>query len=250
MRQSPTFFVLTALIALFLVRLVVERTTDLQEDSRRLVSRLLGDLVGIVAVMYFLVRPFVLQTFWIPSGSMTPTLLVGDRILVNCFVYRYLPPARGDIVVFHPPPTAAEDQDELVRGQDYVKRLIALPGERVRTDRDGSVTVDGHVLEEPWVEEERRGLYLFPECLLGADPAAGRRQLSSPLKFPFELDVVTAREEPKRLEAVIREREYLVLGDNRVQSHDGHEWGCVGADAVAGRAALIFWPPSRAGLAR
>ncbi len=248
---SPVFFVLTALTALYLVRLIVGSISDIEEETRRLVCRLLGDLVGIVAVMYFLVRPFVVQTFWIPSESMVPTLEVRDRILVNCFLYRYRPPRRTDVVVFHPPRAAAETEEELAAGQDYVKRLIGLPGERIRTDREGRVWVNGAPLEEPYVPQAERAHYLFPDQLAGPDLKPGRgRVFASELGEPFSLDLVTAHDRPDRLEAVVRPREFFLLGDNRVGSHDGHAWGCIRADDTVGRAHFVFWPPNRVGFVR
>lgn len=244
---SPVFFVLTALTALYLVRLVIASTSGIDEETRRLICRLLGDLIGIVAVVYFLVRPFVVQTFWIPSDSMVPTLSLHDRILANCFTYRFAPPRRCDVVVFHPPRSAAQNEDDLTHGQDYVKRLIGLPGERVRIDR-GQVYVNGVPLVEPYVPEDRRGSYVFPECLGGVDLKPGRGQgFSSRLGEPFSLDLARSREVRDRLEVVLRPREYFLLGDNRATSSDGHEWGGVAAEATVARAVFVFWPPDRLG---
>src|ERR687884_1645423 len=74
------------------------------------------------ALVFGFVRPFVMEAFWIPSGSMIPTLEVGDRVLVNKFIYRFTDPKRGDIIVFR---SKAEG------GVDLIKRVVGLPGDKV-----------------------------------------------------------------------------------------------------------------------
>jgi signal peptidase I len=206
----------------------------------------LTELIAVVALVYFIVRPLVLQTSWIPSGSMLPTLVEHDRILVDTAIYRYRPPRRGEVVVFHPPRSAAARTDELVHPQDFVKRLIGLPGERVRADRDGTVYVNGRPLSERYIEEGRRGSYEFPECLVGLRPThAGEVELTTELGERFRVQVVPSREMRGRLDAIVPEGHYLMLGDNRDRSDDGHRWGYVPADSAVGRALAVFWPPRR-----
>src|SRR3712207_3082609 len=79
-------------------------------------------LVVSFALVFGFVRPFVVEAFWIPSGSMIPTLQINDRVLVNKFIYRFTEPERGDIVVF-------QSVDE--PRTDLIKRVVALPGDRV-----------------------------------------------------------------------------------------------------------------------
>ncbi|MCE9560199.1 MAG: signal peptidase I, partial [Armatimonadetes bacterium] len=82
------------------------------------------------AFVFLVIRPFVLQTFYIPSGSMVPTLLVNDYIVANKAIYRYTEPKRGDIVVFRPPSLALRLANQ-EGDTDYVKRLIGVPGDIV-----------------------------------------------------------------------------------------------------------------------
>ena len=98
-----------------------------------------------------LVRQFVVQTFYIPSASMEPTLQIGDRILVDKLSYHLHSVHRGDIVVFSRPPKETAD---LV--SDLVKRVIGLPGETVSA-KGGAVYIDGHRLTEPWLPPVDRG---------------------------------------------------------------------------------------------
>jgi signal peptidase I len=111
-------------------------------------SREAGGLVEflvILAVAFVLVfgfvRPFVLEAFRIPSESMVPTLLVGDRVFVNKFIYRFTEPERGDVVVF-----------ESVNGgeEDLIKRVVGVAGDEVEV-RNGTLLVNGEAREEPYL---------------------------------------------------------------------------------------------------
>jgi signal peptidase I len=99
------------------------------------------------ALVALVLRTFVVQTFYIPSGSMEPTLQVGDRILVDKLSYHLHAPHRGDIVVFARPP--AEDCPG-PSVSDLVKRVIGLPGETISA-QGGAVYIDGQRLAEPWL---------------------------------------------------------------------------------------------------
>jgi len=92
-------------------------------------------------VLALLIRTFVVQAFWIPSGSMLPTLQVGDRVLVAKFWHLFATPSRGGIYVFKYP----ED-----RSRDFIKRIIAVPGDTVDI-RNGVVFINGSTLDEPYV---------------------------------------------------------------------------------------------------
>lgn len=94
-----------------------------------------------------LIKTFLFQAFFIPSDSMTPTLMVGDRVLVNKLSYDLHDVNRGDLVVFKRPAGTPGDVDDLI------KRVIALPGEEVTLD-GGTITIDGKALVEPYLPEE------------------------------------------------------------------------------------------------
>ena len=113
-----------------------------------------GLLVVLVAVLVaVLLRAFVVQTFYIPSGSMEPTLQVGDRILVNKLSYHLHPVGRGDIVVFGRPAAENCGGPEV---NDLVKRVIGLPGDTV-TLAGGYVYIDGRKLNESWLPASVQG---------------------------------------------------------------------------------------------
>lgn len=100
-------------------------------------------LLVALALVFGFVRPFVVEAFYIPSESMAPTLEVGDRVLVNKFVYRFFEPERDDVVVFR----STEGGDE-----DLIKRVVGLPGDHVAI-YNGETFVNFKRLEEPYVDE-------------------------------------------------------------------------------------------------
>ncbi|CAA9489653.1 MAG: Signal peptidase I [uncultured Rubrobacteraceae bacterium] len=105
-------------------------------------------LIVAFALVFGFVRPFVVEAFYIPSGSMIPTLEVGDRVLVNKFIYRFEEPERGDVIVFEsvePNPDGSRD--------DLIKRVVAVGGDEVAV-RDGELFINGEVQNEPFVNDE------------------------------------------------------------------------------------------------
>ena len=122
-------------------------TASQDKEAQRDSSGLRGILEFLIilavsfALVFGIVRPFLVEAFYIPSESMVPTLKVGDRVLVNKFIYDFTEPKRGDIVVF-------KSVDE--ENTDLIKRVIGLPGDRVVVRR-GRVSVNGRRLKEPYV---------------------------------------------------------------------------------------------------
>ncbi len=100
-------------------------------------------MVAIVAAI--LLRTFVIQPYYIPSGSMETTLMIGDKVLVNKLAYDFHPVHRGDVIVFRKPPN-----DYSPGIKDLIKRVIGLPGETISA-ANGSVYIDGRRLNEPWL---------------------------------------------------------------------------------------------------
>lgn len=188
-------------------------------------TREIIETVIFVLVMVIVIRFFVGEIRWIPSASMRPTLLEGDRIVVERYSRFYRTPQRGDIIVFYPPfeklkYTPCRVFSRLtgffVKDIAYIKRIVGLPNEKIviKPDNDGkySVYVNGKVLDEPYI----RSPYDYPQC-------------SETITCEFD----------------IPEDYYLMLGDNRGNSQDGRYWGLLHKDRIIGRAVTIFWPPSR-----
>ena len=119
-----------------------------EHERRRAALRTLLELPIILLVSFALVfgfvRPFVVEAFYIPSQSMVPTLRVGDRVLVNKFIYRFSEPQRGDIVVFR----SVEGG-----GEDLIKRVVGVPGDEISV-RGGTLYVNGERQREPYVNKK------------------------------------------------------------------------------------------------
>jgi signal peptidase I len=157
-------------------------------------------------ILALVIRTFFVQPFKIPTGSMRPTLIEGDRILVNKLLYRFREPVRGDVLVFKYPPD---------RKRDFIKRLVAGPNETLRIE-EGRLYVDDEQVMDP--EVFQKIFYYNKE-----DWPYGRAGES--IEVP--------------------EENYFVLGDNSANSSDSRNWGYVDRKDLVGRAFLVYWPPSR-----
>ncbi len=199
--------------------------------------------VAITLVVALGIRQFLVEARYIPSGSMLPGLQIQDRLLVEKLTYRSRPPQRGEIVVFHSPhhfdPVLASSTDRNplrcllvnlplignVPGlaspacDAYIKRVVALPGERVMVDPRGQVSINGQRLQEPWVRN------LCPVDSQGMGPC-------------------------RTVNAIVPPGHVLALGDNRANSWDGRFWPggpFLPQREIIGRAFWRFFPFNQAG---
>jgi signal peptidase I len=162
--------------------------------------------VGLSLFLAFGIRAGVAQSFFIPSGSMEPTLQIDDRLMVDKLSYRFQTPQRGDIVVFQPPSAALSACGLSPNSHDsFIKRVVGLPGERVEV-KAGQVYINDRPLAENYLASQ-------PDY--------------------------------ERQAQIIPSNSYLVLGDNRNNSCDGHEWGFLKRDRIIGKAIVRFYPFDR-----
>ena len=166
-------------------------------------------VIAVALLLAVGVRTWVAQMFFIPSGSMLPTLQVGDRIVVDKLSYDLHGVGRGDIVVFRRPPLERADYSDLV------KRVIGLPGDIISSVH-GRVYINGKPLAEPWL----------PRPLPTTSP--------SPVPYAFSLA------HPYTVPA----GEYFVMGDNRTNSEDSRYFGPIPGNLIVGKMAFVVWPLS------
>ncbi len=188
------------------------------------------DAFIIAGVVALLLMHFVVRTFWIPSGSMLPTLDIHDVLLANEIEYRLQDPKDGQIAVFLPPPELGTT--------DFIKRVMAVPGDAFRI-HNGVVYRNGKKLDEPYLPASQRPDYelevknyrIFVDGV-ALDPSRA--------KVPPQAQWQNADRLPRGY--------YLMLGDNRNDSDDGHLWGLLPRDHFVGHAFLVFWPFTHAKL--
>jgi signal peptidase I len=182
---------------------------------RKSLFREYSEAIIIAVLLALFIRQFAVQAFTIPSGSMMDSLLIGDYILVNKFLFgaeiplteTHLPglrdPQRGDIVVFKYP------YDET---RDFIKRIIAVGGDTIQV-RDNRVVLNGRPIEESYVR---------PGSLTG--PPSGQ------CSYQYGCEPLT-----------VPPGSYFVMGDNRDNSQDSRYWGFVRREKIRGKAFVIYW---------
>jgi len=164
-----------------------------------------GEPFVVAAILAVVIRTFILGPYKIPTGSMEPTFMVGDRIFVDKVSYRFKAPQRGDIIVFKYP---------LDKKKDFVKRLAGLPNEEIEI-REGSLRVNGEEIAE------------------------------APFSDHYYYNVTDGKFGQEGQSFKIPEGQYFVLGDNSAHSSDSRSWGFVPHKNLVGKAFLIWWPPKR-----
>jgi len=186
--------------------------TDQPRKKGKLRENIEAILIAVILALF--IRTFVVQAFKIPSGSMKPTLQIGDHILVNKFIYGVkLPwvrttiipvsqPEQGDIIVFKYP----QNPDK-----DFIKRVVGIPGDTVQI-KDKRVLVNGRVLDKEY--SVHTDSHVIPARV-------NHRDNFGPVTVP--------------------EDRYFVMGDNRDNSYDSRFWGFVRESAIKGEAFIIYW---------
>lgn len=184
-------------------------------------------IVGFAVALALLIQAFLVKPFQIPSGSMIPTLEIGQRVLVNRTSYHFGEPSRGDIVVFHPPKdnrcAAGADESnapcampfEQRSKENFIKRVVAVGGDTIKIE-GGVPIVNGAPLDS-------EGWDITPCGNFG-----------SRCDLPREITVPPDH--------------YFMMGDNRGQSDDSRFWGPVPEEWLVGKAFSTYWPPKRIGI--
>ena len=179
-----------------------------------------------VFVMVIIIRYFICEIRWIPSASMRPTLLEGDRIVVERVTHFYKKPQRGDILVFYPPfvkpnqsflGILARRTGIFCNDVAFIKRVVGLPGEKVeiKTLPNGKnvVLINDKPLEEKYILSDYESIPCSDTMYCGP--------------------------------MVVPEGKYFMMGDNRGNSEDSRFWGFLPEGRIVGRAIVVFWPLNR-----
>lgn len=245
--------------------------------SLRLVNELLDAVVYAGVFVFLIIRPFGVQAFRIPSGSMWPTLYVNDFVVANKAIYRYSDPKPGDIVVFRPPveailnPAEGIDADGQVK-VDFIKRCVGVPGDVVEL-RDGILFRNGKQVTDPTkhYSETKDFGQTFSEVLPDQVPKANFKLAKDAQGNYFPLNytsmeanadehgsadaymiakkfILKSEEQQRYMEAKaepIPPGFYLMMGDNRNNSFDSRGWGLVPRDRIIGRSEFIWLPIGR-----
>lgn len=172
------------------------------------------EAISIAIILALFIRTFVVQAFKIPSGSMLPTLLIGDHLLVNKFIYGIRMPFTGEVMV---PIQSPERGDVVVfkfpkdRSVDYIKRVVGIPGDTVEI-KNKKVFINGKAVEDPHAHFSSSSIL---------DGAATPRDNFGPILVP--------------------EGRIFVMGDNRDNSYDSRFWGFVDQRDILGKAFILYW---------
>lgn len=286
--RTPLSVVLAWVAAISVVRIVIYYAQkDVPPHKRaagyaagRFTSEMCDAIVYAGVFVFMIIRPFAVQAFLIPSGSMVSTLLVNDFILANKAIYRYTDPKVGDIVVFRPPKRACEpsqlDKDGNVN-VDFIKRCIGTPGDIIEV-RDHVLYRNGKAMNEPYkhftAPDPPGQLNTFRELT----PDERENEMVNP-RIDFKLvnfngqiwpvdyddtmvnvtgvapdyqvhDEATMAKLKSLPPVPVPKGYYLFMGDNRNGSFDSRGWGLVPRESIIGRSELIWLPINRWSLTR
>jgi signal peptidase I len=238
----------------------------MKRRKEKSVFREYAESIIFAIVLAFIMRQFVVQAFKIPSGSMEQTLLIGDHILVNKFLYRFTLPKRFDIIVFKYP--WEEDRD-------FIKRVIALPGDRVQV-RNRQIYVNAQPLQEPYarytparIREGDFGPVVVPKKGDTVEIRSDNQLYLNGKPIPIPLGRYYPRDHGSAMTGFevfygalfppgttlqkptgpvkVKHDYYFTLGDNRDNSKDSRSWGFVESTRIKGEAFFIYWSWNRNG---
>ncbi len=185
------------------------------------------ETVVFVLVAVILIRFFIGELRWIPSSSMYPTLIEGDRIFVQKVTKPFIAPKRGDVVVFYPPDEVLKNDFISVLSRltgifckdiAYIKRIIGMPNDKLEIKKEGDsffVYINGKKEDEPYILSKQDWIECTDDMYCG----------------PF----------------TIPEKHYFMMGDNRGNSQDSRFWGFLPEENIIGQAVFKFWPVFRIG---
>lgn len=204
----------------------IEKKTATTKSKAIAIAKETIETVVWVLAMVIIIRFFLGEPRWIPSASMRPTLMEGDRLIIEKVSERFDKPHRGDILVFYPPFEQLDNSywakfTRLVgffnKDTAYIKRVIGVPGDKIQIVDGKGVYINGKLLNEPYLYKSD-----YPEVHCSEFMNCG------PMTVPPHF--------------------YFMMGDNRNDSQDSRYWGYLPEKRVIGKAWLRFWPLNRIGM--
>lgn len=191
-------------------------------NENKSLFRELAEIVLLTLILIIGIKNLIGEPRWIPTESMVPTLIEGDRVFIEKISSFNHVVKRGDVLVFYPPKTILKHDpwDEFTRALGflnndiaYIKRLIGLPGDTIFVKEDVGVYINGKLLDEPYVNE------------IASFGCGTRAPYCGPLK--------------------LKENQYFMMGDNRNNSLDSRVWGPLDGNRIIGKSFAVWWPLNR-----
>ena len=204
-----------------------DENDELIDKNLKAIFKEFMETIVFVLVAVILIRFFIGELRWIPSSSMYPTMIEGDRIFVEKVTKPFVEPKRGDVVVFYPPDEVLKTDflsvmarltGVLCKDIAYIKRIIGTPGDTLEIKKEGDnyfVFINGKKEEEPYILSQTDWIPCRDDMYCG------------PIKIP--------------------EDKYFMMGDNRGNSQDSRFWGLLPKENIIGHAVFKFWPIQRIG---
>lgn len=188
--------------------------SETESQKQKSTLREYAEAIIIALILALFIRTFIVQAFKIPSGSMLPTLKIGDHLLVNKFIYGVKVPFSGNVLI----PVKTPHTNDIIVFKfpqnpklDYIKRVIGVPGDVIES-RNKTLYINGKRFDD------RYGVHMTATTI---DPAASPRDTFGPITVP--------------------DGKVFVMGDNRDNSFDSRFWGFVDYNAILGKALIIYW---------
>lgn len=272
--NMPWPWVVAIVIALLALRFSLK---PVEAKWAKTVAETAESLAMAFALVFLIIRPFLVQAYFIPTGSMNPGLLRDDHLLANKFIYRVRAPRHGEVAVFKAPPALAKIEGN----KDFIKRVIGVPGDTIEV-RQGLVYINDRPYnhsqiedlfgvqrmtdygQETWIKFHKNYLTITQD---GSTRKISKKELAetvgySDAKVEIRPGVVIRNGKPLDEPYTTEDPNYdypkkkapprslFMMGDNRNNSLDSHVWGFLPMEFVQGKAMFNFWPPRRIRLIR
>ncbi|MDQ3812575.1 MAG: signal peptidase I [Armatimonadota bacterium] len=232
-------------------------------ETQQAIIETLDSAAIALGLVLFIIQPFLLQAFYIPSGSMEDTLRKHDRLLVSKLIYRLREPRVQDVVVFRAPPeVVSATNPEAAEETDFIKRCMGTPGDVLQMDgRTRQLSINGKPAGNPvtgkptesyvkW-SPSTEGVFYSYDMKIVDGKVYSREYVQPGVPGVWRGNGVYEPDQERITQAkpeAVPPGKLLMLGDHRNNSNDSHAWGLLDRSRVVGKAIAVFWPHNRLGL--